>query len=230
MKTNKIKKYFIKYTLEFVVIVLGISVSFWGNNKQTINDNKNNEIEVYKDIRTELNELTHYISERTAAFKYDLDLIDSVYNDNHDYKFTYKEMLIAITDWRGFHPAIEIYSSLKYDGGLKDISNTEIKIAVDRFYAPNNSIHANMEDEVIVQREILKFIHLNYPLILLNEDSKSLDEIEKIAYFKNIIKKDLSFRSLLKSKRRFMSSKSNGIIEYQNNHNDLLFHINKFLN
>ena len=29
MKTNKIKKYFIKYTLEFVVIVLGISVSFW---------------------------------------------------------------------------------------------------------------------------------------------------------------------------------------------------------
>ena len=230
MKTNKIKKYFIKYTLEFIVIVLGISVSFWGNNKQAVNESKNNEIEVYIDIRTELNELTNFISERTAAFKYDLDLIDNVYKENHNYNFTYTQMLIAITDWRGFQPAIEIYSSLKYDGGLKYISNAEIKVAIDRFYAPNNGLFANMEDEVIVQREILKFLHLNYPLVLLNEDSSSLEEAEKIEYFKNIIRNDLTFRSILKSKRRFMFSKLSGIKEYHKNHKDLLSLINKFLN
>jgi len=35
MKNKTLKKYVIKYTLEFIVIVLGISVSFWVN--QVIN-------------------------------------------------------------------------------------------------------------------------------------------------------------------------------------------------
>ena len=230
MKNKKAKKYFIKYTLESIVIVLGISVSFWVNNKQTIKQNKNNEIKVYQDIKTELNQLSGYIDARTTAFNYDLSLIDSVYKDSPNFNFSYKEMLIAITDWRGFSPGIEIYSSLKYDGGLKYISNPKIKVAIDRFYAPNNAIYANMEDEVVVQREILKFLHLKYPLVLLNEDSNSLNESQKIEFFKKIIQNDLSFRSLLKAKRRFMLSKSNGIKFYQKSHQNLLSSIDEFLN
>ncbi|CAI8426862.1 MAG: Uncharacterised protein [Flavobacterium sp. SCGC AAA160-P02] len=230
MRNKKVKKYLIKSILEFIVIVLGISVSFWVNNKQTIKQNKNNELKVYKDIKTELNKLSNYIEARTTAFNYDLSLIDSIYNNSPNFNFTYKEMLIAITDWRGFSPGIEIYSSLKYDGGLKYISNPKIKVAIDRFYAPNNAIYANMDDEVVVQREILKFLHLKYPLVLLNEDSNSINEAQKIEFFKKIIQNDLSFRSLLKAKRRFMKSKSDGIKFYKKSHQNLLSSIDEFLN
>ena len=223
------KKYIIKYILDFLVIVLGISVSFWVNKIQNNKENKINEIHVYEDITMELNELTEMINERTDKFTFDLGLVNKVLNESLDAKCNYIDLLVAVTDYRGFEPKIEIYSSLKYDGGLKYISNTEIKVAINRFYSTNHIIYLNMEDEIVVQREILKHLHTNYPLVLINSDSKELDDIYKINYLQNIITNDLTLRSLLKSKQRFMSMKLRGIDEYKFSHQELSNLIDKAL-
>ena len=223
------KKYIIKYILDFLVIVLGISVSFWVNKIQNNKENKINEIHVYEDIRMELNELTEMINERTDKFTFDLGLVNKVLNESLDAKYNYNDLFVAVTDYRGFEPKIEIYSSLKYDGGLKYISNTEIKVAINRFYSTNHIIYLNMEDEIVVQREILKHLHTNYPLVLINSDSKELDDIYKINYLQNIITNDLTLRSLLKSKQRFMSMKLRGIDEYKFLHQELSNLIEKAL-
>ena len=223
------KKHIIKYILDFLVIVLGISVSFWVNKIQNNKENKINEIHVYEDIRMELNELTEMINERTDKFTFDLGLVNKVLNESLDAKYNYNDLFVAVTDYRGFEPKIEIYSSLKYDGGLKYISNTEIKVAINRFYSSNHIIYFNMEDEIVVQREILKHLYTNYPLVLLNSDSKELDDINKINYFQNIITNDLTLRSLLKSKQRFMSMKLRGIDEYKFSHQELSNLIDKAL-
>ena len=223
------KKHIIKYILDFLVIVLGISVSFWVNKIQNNKENKINEIHVYEDIRMELNELTEMINERTDKFTFDLELVNKVLNEPLDAKYNYNDLFVAVTDYRGFEPKIEIYSSLKYDGGLKYISNTEIKVAINRFYSSNHIIYFNMEDEIVVQREILKHLYTNYPLVLLNSDSKELDDIYKINYFQNIITNDLTLRSLLKSKQRFMSMKLRGIDEYKFSHQELSNLIDKAL-
>ena len=223
------KKYIIKYILDFLVIVLGISVSFWVNKIQNNKENKINEIHVYEDITMELNELTEMINERADKFTFDLGLVNKVLNKSLDAKCNYIDLLVAVTDYRGFEPKIEIYSSLKYDGGLKYISNTEIKVAINRFYSTNHIIYLNMEDEIVVQREILKHLHTNYPLVLINSDSKELDDIYKINYLQNIITNDLTLRSLLKSKQRFMSMKLRGIDEYKFLHQELSNLIDKAL-
>ena len=223
------KKHIIKYILDFLVIVLGISVSFWVNKIQNNKENKINEIHVYEDITMELNELTEMINERTDKFTFDLGLVNKVLNESLDAKYNYNDLFVAVTDYRGFEPKIEIYSSLKYDGGLKYISNTEIKVAINRFYSSNHIIYLNMEDEIVVQREILKHLYKNYPLVLLNSDSKELDDIYKINYFQNIITNDLTLRSLVKSKQRFMSMKLRGIDEYKFLHQELSNLIEKAL-
>ena len=223
------KKHIIKYILDFLVIVLGISVSFWVNKIKNNKENKINEIHVYEDIRMELNELSEMINERTDKFTFDLELVNKVLDESLDAKCNYNDLLASITDYRGFEPKIEIYSSLKYDGGLKYISNTEIKVAINRFYSSNHIIYLNMEDEISVQREILKHLYTNYPLVLLNSDSKKLDEIYKINYFQNIITNDLTLRSLLKLKQRFMSMKLRGIDEYKFSHQELSNLIDKAL-
>jgi len=223
------KKHIIKYILDFLVIVLGISVSFWVNKIQNNKENKINEIDVYEDITMELNELTEMINERTAKFTFDLGLVNKVLNESLDAKYNYNDLLFAVTDYRGFEPKIEIYSSLKYDGGLKYISNTEIKVAINKFYSSNHIIYLNMEDEIVVQREILKHLHTNYPLVLINSDSKELDDIYKINYLQNIITNDLTLRSLLKSKQRFMSMKLRGIDDYKFSHQELSNLIDKAL-
>ena len=46
--------------------------------------------------------------------------INSILKNSH---FSYSELLVAATDYRGFGPSEEIYTSLKYDGGLKFIRN-----------------------------------------------------------------------------------------------------------
>jgi hypothetical protein len=223
------KKHIIKYILDFLVIVLGISVSFWVNKIQNNKENKINEIHVYEDIRMELNDLTEMINERTEKFTFDLGLVNKVLSESLDAKYNYNDLFVAVTDYRGFEPKIEIYSSLKYDGGLKYISNTEIKVAINRFYSSNHVIYLNMEDEIVVQREILKHLYTNYPSVLLNSDSKEFDDIYKINYFQNIITNDLTLKSLLKSKQRFMSMKLRGIDEYKFSHQELSNLIDKAL-
>ena len=47
---KKVKKYLLKYSLEFLVIVMGISVSFWLSNYQESVDNAEKEIQVYNDL------------------------------------------------------------------------------------------------------------------------------------------------------------------------------------
>ena len=208
------KKNLIKYSLDFVVIVLGISVSFWVNERQNDKENKIKEIAVYENIKTELNDLTEMINERKNKFNYDLEIVNNLYDESSNLKYNYTELMVAITAYRVFNPNIEIYSSLKYDGSLKYISNSEIKVAINRFYS-SNLLYANMEEEIIVEREILNYLHVNYPLVLLNTDSKKLDDTNKINYFHNIIYNDLTFRSLLKSKQRFMMMKLQGIEKYK---------------
>ena len=46
MKNKRLKKYVIKYTLEFIVIVLGISVSFWVN-QVAVEKNENKERKLF---------------------------------------------------------------------------------------------------------------------------------------------------------------------------------------
>ena len=104
-----------------------------------------------------------------------------------------------------------IYFSQKHN--LKYIVSKELKVNLEKFYgSAANGIISNMEDDVIMQREILSYLNYNYPkLVLINNeyDDKSL-----ILNFKSVLKKDLTLKSLIKAKQRFMSNKYKGILNY----------------
>ena len=53
----KRKDWFIKYSLEFIVIVLGISVSFWINQVSTNKQNNNERIKVLNSLQKEAKEI-----------------------------------------------------------------------------------------------------------------------------------------------------------------------------
>ena len=94
--------------------------------------------------------------------------------------FSYSELLIASIDYRGFSPSEEIYTSLKYDGGLKFIRNSKIKVAIESFYnGTKYGVLANIKDEIVVQREILKYIQYNHPQVLIKIGKMKISEFEK---------------------------------------------------
>ena len=154
------KKIFLKYLIEFIVIVVGISVSFWFDKYQISLDNIEKENQVIKELSTEMDLIESTVESREKAFRYDYENLKRIINNKVQRdSFTYEELLIATTDYRGFSPSEEIYTSLKYDGGLKFIRNNQIKIAIEALYnGTKYGVIANMEDEIVVQRDVLKYI------------------------------------------------------------------------
>ena len=203
------KKIVLKYVIEFSVIVLGISVSFWFDKYQTSLDNIDREKEVLSELSTELEVIENTVKNRDSVFRFDTENLIRVINDNiSDVTFSYSELLIASIDYRGFSPSEEIYTSLKYDGGLKFIRNSKIKVAIESFYNGTKSgVLANTQDEIIVQREVLKYIQFNHPELLIEIGDMEISELDKIKFFTRIVQKDRTLKSLLISKLRFMKNK-----------------------
>ena len=59
-----IRKYTIKYSIEFVVIILGITVSFWLNELSISNQNENERIKVLSSLKLEIDEIKFYCDEK----------------------------------------------------------------------------------------------------------------------------------------------------------------------
>ena len=221
------KNLILKYCIEFSIIVLGISVSFWFDNYQTSLDNLDREKEIISELATELEIIEKSTLNRDSVFRYDSEnlknIIDGVIKNSN---FSYSELLIAATDYRGFGPSEEIYTSLKYDGGLKFIRNKKVKIAIESLYKGTKyGVVANMEDEIFVQKEILKYIQFNYPGLLIDVGKMKIQESKKIKIFSNIVQKDKTLKALLVSKLRFMDSKLLFLQRYKNS----LFELKKLL-
>ena len=72
------KKYLIKYSFEFVVIVIGISVSFWLNELSIDNQNELERIKVLNSLKMEINEIRDYTFEREKTWVTDLRLLNEL--------------------------------------------------------------------------------------------------------------------------------------------------------
>ena len=221
------KKVFVKYMIEFFVIVVGISVSFWFDRYQVSLDNIDREKEVISELATELDLIQLSVENRESAFTFDFENLTMILNDSlNNVNFNYPELLIATTDYRGFSPSEEIYTSLKYDGGLKFIRFNSIKIAIESLYnGTKYGVIANMEDEIIVQRDVLKYIQYNYPKLLVDIEKMRISELEKISIFTDIVQKDKTLKSLLTSKLRFMKNK----LKFLEDYNNSLFELKKLV-
>jgi len=207
------KKYLLKYSLEFLVIVMGISVSFWLSNYQESIDNAEKEIQVCNDLFNSVSSLYDEIEDRTLAFKFDLDIIENLLGLIDFNKYNYDDLMVAVIDWRGFDPNQETYSTLKEEGSLKYISSKELKVNLEKFYGSEGGyIISNMEDDIIMQREILKYLNYNHPILVLRNNEYNDESL--ILNFKSVVNKDLTLKSLIKAKQRFMLNKYNGILEY----------------
>ena len=71
---TKAKKYLLKYSLEFLVIVMGISVSFWLN-QVSVEKNENKErVKILTQLKTEIKDIKKYTNDRMKYWQDDIDL------------------------------------------------------------------------------------------------------------------------------------------------------------
>ena len=82
MMNKTVKKYFIRYTLEFLVIVLGISLSILIQNTREETELDSKRELIFKSLLSELESNQSYIISKQKAFAREMDYVNNFLNDS----------------------------------------------------------------------------------------------------------------------------------------------------
>ncbi len=216
----KTQKTFLRYFVEFIVILSGVSASFWVEEYRESLQNDEEMYKVLNNLKMELDEIDTYCKEREIVFNKDSEIINLLTNNQSNsldsiillVESTF-EIEVAIIDYRGFRPPMDRYNSIINEGTLKFVKSDKIKELLSQL---NNTfyyyVRANVDDEKTIQQKISTYLIENYPEIILAENNTSLNN-----YLKNLKKKidnDLTLKAYLKTKSRTMYVKTFFLKEY----------------
>ena len=233
------KKYIIKYSFEFVVIVLGISVSFWLNELSIENQNEGERIKVLNSLKMEINEIKDYTYEREKTWVTDLRLLNElllprngVIDTDSILKITTAKSRIEtfLVIYRVFDPPMNRYYSIINSGDLKFVKSDKIKEILSRL--PNTSfsyVETTVEYEKQLKQSFLPFISQNHPDIILARDDNSVSMKKYIDIISRSIKSDKKLKANFIMVKRYLDYKLSFLRLYVMSLEDLEREINLVL-
>ena len=195
-------KILIKYTIEFIVIVSGVSASFLGEEYREGLQNENERIKALNNIKIELDEIDTYCEERKNNYVKDRNVLKYLLG-NQDYAFDTIDNLVqsspgiafALNDYREFQPPMNRYNSIINEGTIKFIKSDSVKQQLSElhntFYSYLKSV---VDDEKLIQQKLSFYLAENYPKVILLETY----DTEKKTYY-NLLSKAVNNDEILKA-------------------------------
>tara|TARA_Y100001933_G_scaffold168425_1_gene166683 strand:+ start:882 stop:1595 length:714 start_codon:yes stop_codon:yes gene_type:complete len=233
-------KYVIKYSFEFVVIVLGISVSFWLNELSIENQNEGERIKVLNSLKMEINEIKDYTYEREKTWVTDLRLLNElllprngVIDTDSILKITTAKSRIEtfLVIYRVFDPPMNRYYSIINSGDLKFVKSDKIKEILSRLHNTSFSyVETTVEYEKQLKQSFLPFISQNHPDIILARDDNSVSMKKYIDIISRSIKSDKKLKANFIMVKRYLDYKLSFLRLYVMSLEDLEREINLVLN
>jgi len=195
-------KTLIKYTIEFIVIVAGVSASFLGEEYREGLQNENERIKALNNIKIELDEIDTYCEERKNNYVKDRNVLKYLLG-NPDYAFDTIDNLVqsspgiafALNDYREFQPPMNRYNSIINEGTIKFIKSDSVKQQLSELH---NTLYAYLksvvDDEKLIQQKLSFYLAENYPKVILLETY----DTEKKTYY-NLLSKAVNNDEILKA-------------------------------
>jgi len=233
---KKLKKYILKYTLEFLVIVLGISISFWLN-ELSVEKNENRErLKVLNNIKTEIKDIQKYTANRMKYWQDDIDLytmfLSSEFEINSIKEITSSKSRVEynLIYYRDFEPPMNRYVSMINTGSFKFIKSERIKEALTRLHTINYSnINTSVQYEKLLKEHLIEIITKNHPNLLFasNDSQFSIEDYSKL--LKTEIEKDPILKSNLIIQQKYFETKKSLLTLYIYTLEELEVELNKTL-
>ncbi|MEC7851460.1 MAG: hypothetical protein VX968_04635 [Bacteroidota bacterium] len=230
------KKYLIKYSFEFVVIVLGISVSFWLNELSIDNQNELERIKVLNSLKMEINEIRDYTYEREKTWVTDIRLLNEllfprngVIDTDSILKITTAKSRIEtfLVIYRVFDPPMNRYYSIINSGDLKFVKSDKIKEILSRLHNTSFSyVETTVEYEKQLKQSFLPFLSQNHPEIILARDDTSVSMKKYIDIISRSIKSDKKLKANFIMVKRYLDYKLSFLRLYNMSLDDLEREIN----
>jgi len=233
---KKLKKYILKYTLEFLVIVLGISISFWLN-ELSVEKNENRErLKVLNNIKTEIKDIQKYTANRMKYWQDDIDLytmfLSSEFEINSIKEITSSKSRVEynLIYYRDFEPPMNRYVSMINTGSFKFIKSERVKEALTRLHTINYSnINTSVQYEKLLKEHLIEIITKNHPNLLFasNDSQFSIEDYSKL--LKTEIEKDPILKSNLIIQQKYFETKKSLLTLYIYTLEELEVELNKTL-
>jgi hypothetical protein len=235
-----IKKYIIKYSIEFVVIILGITVSFWLNELSIDNQNEEERIKVLTSLQMEINEIKYYCDGRKRTWEMDISLLNEflypsnkIFNIDSVLKNTTSKIRIEtfIILYRVFDPPMNRYYSIINSGDLKYVKSDKVKEILSRLHNTTFSyVETAVEHEKQLKQSFLPFLTINHPNVILARDNNKIS----IDRYSEILNDAINSDDKLKAKfillKRYLEYKISILQMYMINLDDLEREINLVIN
>lgn len=235
-----IKKYIIKYSIEFVVIILGITVSFWLNELSIDNQNEEERIKVLTSLQMEIDEIKYYCDGRKRTWEMDISLLNEflypsnkIFNIDSVLKNTTSKIRIEtfIILYRVFDPPMNRYYSIINSGDLKYVKSDKVKEILSRLHNTTFSyVETAVEHEKQLKQSFLPFLTINHPNVILARDNNKIS----IDRYSEILNDAINSDDKLKAKfillKRYLEYKISILQMYMINLDDLEREINLVIN
>lgn len=231
-----LKNYAIKYSIEFVVIILGITVSFWLNQLSITNQNEKERIKVLSSLQLEINEIKFYCDEKKQTWGNDIRLLDEFLLPGND-EFNIDNILKITTSknrietfmvlYRVFDPPLNRYQSIINSGDLKYVKSEKVKEILSRLHNTSLShLETAVEHEKQLKQSFLPFITVNHPEVILarNNNRISVDRYSEI--LNEAIHSDDRLKAKFVMLKRYLEFKTSILQVYMINLEDLEAEIN----
>ena len=223
-----VKNYFIRYTLEFFVIVLGISFSFLVQNirEETELDSKRELI--FKSLLNELESNQSYITSRKKAFVREMDYVSKFLKDSltKNKIKEYPENLSPLNPFLSaltFSPSASIYNSLINDGSFNLIDSPTLKSLIDEVYTTNyKSIVDKIQSELEIANEAERFFSTNYSKIYSKNFWFNVKDAKLNNSVFEIMKNNYRFKAFMVQKISYMEVKIISMNRYIRKRNSLI--------
>ena len=235
-----IKKYIIKYSIEFVVIILGITVSFWLNELSIDNQNEKERIKVLTSLQMEINEIKYYCDGRKRTWEMDISLLNEflypsnkIFNIDSVLKIATSKIRIEtfIILYRVFDPPMNRYYSIINSGDLKYVKSDKVKEILSRLHNTTFSyVETAVEHEKQLKQSFLPYLTINHPEVILARDNIKISINRYSEILNDAIKSDDKLKAKLILLKRYLEYKISILQMYMINLDDLEREINLVIN
>ena len=231
-----VKNYAIKYSIEFVVIILGITVSFWFNALSIENQDEKERIKVLSSLQLEINEIKFYCDEKKQTWGNDIRLLNEFLtptqgelNIDNILKITTSKNRIEtfMVLYRVFNPPLNRYQSIINSGDLKYVKSEKVKEILSRLHNTSLShIETAVEHEKQLKQSFLPFITVNHPEVILARDNNLISVNQYSEILSEAIHSDDRLKAKFVMLKRYLEFKLSILQVYMINLEDLESEIN----
>ena len=199
-----------KYLIEFVVIVLGITTSYFVESFLDEQWESKKEIQLLGELKIEFEDQLKQLDKRRIFFSKDYRIINFITSSRTDFKALKEDVKrpsqikTALFDMRYFSPPRDIYNSIVSEGLFKYIQSNRLKILLNKLYQTDYEyIMGNISSEGIYLDNIIFYLTENHPRFYNQIASKKDISLEKLIRIVQKIRKD----EVLISKLQFKENK-----------------------